>query len=32
VSQRRLPAEIYWRRRLFLLAILFLLAWVGVHF
>lgn len=32
VSQRRLPAEIYWRRRLLLLALLFLIAWLGLHF
>ena len=32
VSQRRLPAEIYWRRRLLLLAVLILLAWLGLHF
>jgi hypothetical protein len=32
VSQRRLPAEIYWRRRLLLLALLLLVAWLGVHF
>jgi hypothetical protein len=32
VSQRRLPAEIYWRRRLLLLAVLILIAWVGLHF
>jgi hypothetical protein len=32
VSQRRLPAEIYWRRRLLLLAALILIAWLGLHF
>src|SRR5437870_2124131 len=32
VSQRRLPAEIYWRRRLLLLAVLILVAWLGLHF
>jgi hypothetical protein len=32
VSQRRLPAEIYWRRRLLLLAALILVAWLGLHF
>ena len=32
MSQRRLPAEIYWRRRLLLLAALFLIAWLGLHF
>ena len=32
VSQRRLPAEIYWRRRLLLLAALLLIAWLGLHF
>jgi hypothetical protein len=31
VSQRRLPAEIYWRRRLLLLAVLILIAWVGLQ-
>jgi hypothetical protein len=32
VSQRRLPAEIYWRRRLLLLAVLILIAWLGLRF
>ena len=32
MSQRRLPAEIYWRRRLLLLALLILIAWIGLHF
>ena len=32
MSQRRLPAEIYWRRRLLLLAVLILIAWLGVQF
>ena len=32
MSQRRLPAEIYWRRRLLLLAVLILIAWLGLHF
>ena len=32
MSQRRLPAEIYWRRRLLLLAVLFLIAWLGLRF
>jgi hypothetical protein len=32
VSQRRLPAEIYWRRRLLLLAVLILIVWLGLHF
>ncbi|MGI9085680.1 MAG: hypothetical protein ACR2FE_10400 [Aeromicrobium sp.] len=31
MSQRRLPAEIYWRRRLLLLAVLILLVWVGLR-
>ncbi len=31
MSQRRLPAEIYWRRRLLLLAVLILLVWVGLQ-
>ena len=31
MSQRRLPAEIYWRRRLLLLAVLILIAWLGVQ-
>lgn len=31
MSQRRLPAEIYWRRRLLLLAVLILIAWVGLR-
>jgi hypothetical protein len=32
VSQRRLPAEIYWRRRLLLLAVLILIAWLSLQF
>lgn len=32
MSQRRLPAEIYWRRRLLLLAVLILIAWLGLQF
>ena len=32
MSQRHLPAEIYWRRRLLLLAVLILTAWLGLHF
>ena len=32
MSQRRLPAEIYWRRRLLLLAVLILIAWLGLRF
>jgi hypothetical protein len=32
VSQRRLPAEIYWRRRLLLLAALILIVWLGLQF
>ena len=31
MSQRRLPAEIYWRRRLLLLAVLILIVWVGLQ-
>lgn len=31
-QQRRLPAEIYWRRRLLLLALLILIAWLGLQF
>src|SRR5690606_23830436 len=31
VSQRRLPAEIYWRRRLLVLAIVIALVWVGLR-
>ena len=31
MSQRRLPAEIYWRRRLLLLAVLILIAWGGLQ-
>jgi hypothetical protein len=31
VSQRRLPAAIYWRRRLLLLAVLILIAWVSLQ-
>lgn len=30
VSQRRLPAEIYWRRRLLVLAVVIALAWVAL--
>ncbi len=30
-QQRRLPAEIYWRRRLLLLALLILVAWLGLQ-
>jgi hypothetical protein len=29
VSQRRLPAEIYWRRRLLLLAVILLIVWLA---
>lgn len=32
VSQRRLPAEIYWRRRLLVLAVLIALAWIVLKF
>jgi hypothetical protein len=32
VSQRRLPAEIYWRRRLLALALVILTAWLVMHF
>jgi hypothetical protein len=31
VSQRRLPAEVYWRRRLLVLALLILLVWLGMR-
>ncbi len=31
MSQRRLPAEIYWRRRLLVLALLILVLWVGLQ-
>jgi hypothetical protein len=31
VSQRRLPAEVYWRRRLLLLALLILVVWLGMR-
>ena len=31
-QQRRLPAEIYWRRRLVLLAVLILIAWLSLQF
>jgi hypothetical protein len=31
-QQRRLPAAIYWRRRLLLLALLILIAWLGLQF
>jgi hypothetical protein len=31
VSQRRLPAEVYWRRRLLVLAVVILLVWVGMR-
>ncbi len=31
MSQRRLPAEIYWRRRLLLLAVLILLVWAALR-
>ena len=32
MSQRRLPAEIYWRRRLLALAVLIALVWAVLHF
>ena len=32
MSQRRLPAEIYWRRRLLALAVVILMAWLVLHF
>jgi hypothetical protein len=32
VSQRRLPAEIYWRRRLLAFAVVILMAWLVLHF
>lgn len=32
MSQRRLPAEIYWRRRLVVLAALILVAWISLKF
>lgn len=32
MSQRRLPAEIYWRRRLLVLAALILIAWLSLRF
>ena len=31
MSQRRLPAEIYWRRRLLVLAALILIVWLGLQ-